>query len=69
MMGYALFILLFGQENLYYMALLDLGNAFVAFPFLLTKLRMRTGTAASSRGAEYRIANTADGVRFTIRFS
>lgn len=50
MMGYALFILLFGQENLYYMALLDLGNAFVVFPFLLTKLRMRTETATSSRG-------------------
>lgn len=49
MMGYALFILLFGQENLYYMALLDLGNALIVFPFFLTKLRMREQTPGASR--------------------
>lgn len=49
MMGYALFILLFGQENLYHMALLDLGNALVVFPFFLTKLRMRENAAGPSR--------------------
>lgn len=48
MLGFALFILLFGQENLYYMALLDLGNALVLFPYFLTRIRLRTeGTGAS----------------------
>lgn len=49
MMGYALFILLFGQENLYYLALLDLGNALIVFPIMLTKLRLRTEPSASFR--------------------
>lgn len=51
MLGFALFILLFGQENLYYMALLDLGNAIVLFPFFLTKIRLRVDGAAGSGNA------------------
>lgn len=51
MLGFALFILLFGQENLYYMALLDLGNAIVLFPFFLTKIRLRVNGAADSGSA------------------
>ncbi len=42
MVGYALFILLFGQDNLYHLALFDLGNTIIVFPVLLTCLRMRT---------------------------
>ncbi len=42
MLGYALYILLFGQENLYHMALIDLGTALFLFLFLVTKLRLRT---------------------------
>ncbi len=49
MMGNALFILLFGQENLYHFALLDLGNALILFPFLLTGLRMRQSGGSSMR--------------------
>ena len=51
MLGFALFILLFGQENLYYMALYDLGNALVLFPFFLTKIRLRTMGTSASGGA------------------
>lgn len=51
MLGFALFILLFGQENLYYMALLDLGNALVLFPYFLTRIRLRVEGKAGSGGA------------------
>lgn len=49
MMGYALFILLFGQENLYHLALFDLGNTVIVFPVLLTSLRLRAQGAVSGR--------------------
>ena len=49
MMGFALFILLFGQENLYHLALLDLGHMLVLSPFLLTKLRLRSQSEISPR--------------------
>lgn len=41
MLGYALFILLFGQSELYHFALLDLGNALVLFPIFMTRLVSR----------------------------
>ena len=41
MLGYALYILLFGEENLYHMGFIDLGNAIIMFPVLLTMLRLR----------------------------
>lgn len=40
--GYALFILLFGQENLYHLALLDAGNALVQWSLVMTMLALRT---------------------------
>lgn len=40
-MGFALFILLFGQDELYHLALLDLGNALILFTVILTRLRLR----------------------------
>lgn len=49
MLGYALFTLLFGQENLYHFALLDLGNALVLFPILMTRLRLRTENHVSGK--------------------
>lgn len=49
MMGYALFILLFGQDNLYHLAFLDLGNTLIVFPVLLTKLRMRSHSGGSRK--------------------
>lgn len=49
MLGYALYILLFGQENLYHFALLDLGNALVLFPILMTKLRLRDRESVSRK--------------------
>lgn len=49
MMGYALFILLFGQENLYHLALFDLGNTVIVFPVLLTRLRLRAQGTVSAR--------------------
>ncbi|MDO4614761.1 MAG: hypothetical protein Q4B15_03940 [Lachnospiraceae bacterium] len=50
MLGYALFILLFGQDNLYHIALLDLGNALILFPFLTTFLKLRNeGTSPAAR--------------------
>lgn len=49
MMGYALFILLFGQENLYHLALLDLGTALILFPYLLTRLRLREQSTVSGK--------------------
>lgn len=49
MMGFALFILLFGQDSLYHLALLDLGHMLVLSPFLLTKLRLRSQSDISPR--------------------
>ena len=49
MMGFALFILLFGQNELYHLALLDLGNALVLFPVLVTRLRLRQAGEKTSR--------------------
>lgn len=39
--GYALFILLFGQSNLYHLALLDAGNAMIQWSIVMTVLAMR----------------------------
>ena len=39
--GYALFILLFGQSNLYHLALLDAGNALIQWTVVMTVLAMR----------------------------
>ncbi len=50
MMGYALFTLLFGSDNLYHIALLDLGNALVLFPIYCTQLRMRQDGTETSPG-------------------
>ncbi len=49
MLGYALYILLFGQENLYHMALIDLGTALFLFLYLVTKLRLRTESSVSGK--------------------
>ncbi len=40
--GYALYILLFGQKNLYHLALLDAGNALIQWSLVMTLLAMRT---------------------------
>ncbi len=37
-LGFTLFIMLFGAENLHYLAVMDLGIAFVFFGFLATKI-------------------------------
>lgn len=49
MLGYALYILLFGQENLYHMALIDLGTAIFMFGYLITKLRLRSEGSVSGK--------------------
>lgn len=49
MLGFALFILLFGQEELYHLALFDLGNSLIVFLVLLTKLRLRSESHVSAR--------------------
>ncbi len=49
MLGYALYILLFGQENLYHMALIDLGTAFFLFGYLITKLRLRSEPSVTGK--------------------
>lgn len=56
MLGYALFTLLFGQENLYHFALLDLGNALVLFPILMTRLRLRTESSVSGKDVARSVA-------------
>ena len=49
-MGFALFILLFGQDNLYHLALLDLGNALILFPVIVTRMKLRAqGVQVSGR--------------------
>ena len=40
--GYALFILLYGQDNLFHLALLDAGNAVIQWSLVMTMLAMRT---------------------------
>jgi len=40
--GYALFILLFGQDNLYHLALLDAGNALIQWSLVMSALAMRS---------------------------
>lgn len=49
MLGYALFILLFGRENLYPFALMDLGTALVLFTFVVTSLKLRTKSRVTAR--------------------
>ena len=41
--GYALFILLYGQENLYHLALLDAGNALIQWTVIMSLLALRGG--------------------------
>ena len=48
-MGFALFILLFGQDNLYHLALLDLGNALILFPVIVTRMKLRAQGVQVSR--------------------
>ncbi len=41
--GYALFLLLYGQENLYHLALLDAGNALIQWTVVMSLLSLRSG--------------------------
>ena len=47
--GYALFILLFGQENLYHLALLDAGNALVQWSLVMSLLAAKMGGQKSRK--------------------
>ena len=47
--GYALFLLLYGQENLYHLALLDAGNALVQWTVVMSLLSLRSGARAGFR--------------------
>ena len=47
--GYALFILLFGQENLYHLGLLDAGNALIQWTLVITMLALSGGEKKSPR--------------------
>ncbi|MBR1408377.1 MAG: hypothetical protein IJ573_05725 [Clostridia bacterium] len=41
--GYALFILLYGKENLYHLALLDAGNALIQWTLVMSMLALSSG--------------------------
>ena len=45
--GYALFILLYGQDNLYHLALLDAGNALIQWTIVMSLLSLRSGNQTS----------------------
>ena len=47
--GYALFILLCGKENLYHLALLDAGNALIQWTIVMSMLQLSSGGRKSVR--------------------
>ncbi|MBO7709410.1 MAG: hypothetical protein J6S83_03015 [Lachnospiraceae bacterium] len=47
--GYAMMILLTGQENLYHFALLDVGNALIQWPVVMTLLQLRQNNAKTGK--------------------
>ena len=47
--GYALFFLLFGQQNLYHLALLDAGNAVIQWTLVMSALRLRCDGSAGRK--------------------